>query len=54
MAGYSIYPSIDLVVEGKYGKYRVRKEIGKGGNGAVFAVDVTEGGEELPDRSCNG
>lgn len=37
-------------INGKYGKYRIKREIGRGGNGAVFTVDIVEDGGKLPEN----
>lgn len=50
MAGISINSETGLIVVGKYGQYLVKKRIGGGGNGEVFAVDVINGGELLPQK----
>lgn len=40
--------SAGMCVEGRYGKYRLKKKIGHGGNGSVYSVEVIEQGEGLP------
>lgn len=42
MAGISVHPSIGLELIGKYGRYRVKRRIGSGGNGSVYEADVIE------------
>lgn len=51
MVGVSTCPESGLELDGKYGKYRLKRRIGRGGNGAVFAVDVVDGGELLPENT---
>lgn len=36
---------------GKYGVYSIKAQIGKGGNGKVFSVEVKSGGDRLPHHS---
>ena len=43
MAGNSICLEPNMILCGKYGRYRVKNTIGRGGNGVVYAVDVCEG-----------
>ena len=48
MAGTSNLSYIGFELIGKYGKYRVIKKIGSGGNGEVYSVDILEASEDLP------
>ena len=50
MAGTSISFGSDSKVIGKYGTYLIKEEVGKGGNGVVFDVDIIEGGALLPQK----
>ena len=47
MVGSSICSKTDLKIKGKFGIYIVKEEIGKGGNGIVYAAELIDGGEEL-------
>lgn len=50
MAGTSISSRIGSKVIGKYGTYLIKYKIGNGGNGVVFAADIIEGGDSLPQK----
>ena len=51
MGHFSICPEIGSVICGKYGKYKIKSKIGSGGNGAVFAADIIDGGEILSKKT---
>ena len=42
--------SAGMCVEGRYGKYRLKKKIGHGGNGSVYSVEVIEQGLPKEDN----
>lgn len=50
MDGIKSFPGFGMSVAGKLGRYRIKQKIGKGGNGAVFAAEVIEGGDSLPEE----
>jgi serine/threonine-protein kinase len=50
MAGESINLESKMVVVGKHGCYRIKNEIGNGGNGTVFDVEIINGDETLPNK----
>ena len=50
MAGASISSRIGSKVVGKHGTYLIKQEIGNGGNGVVFAAEIIEGSDSLPQK----
>lgn len=47
MAGSGIGSRTNSTVEGKYGTYLIKEKIGKGGNGAVYAAEIINGGDDF-------
>ena len=45
-------PVSEMEVNGKLGKYKLGKRLGKGGNGLVFSVKVVFAEEALPKNMC--
>lgn len=51
MVGSRIGSKVGSTIEGKNGTYLVKEIIGRGGNGAVYAAELIEGGEALPHKN---
>lgn len=50
MAGCDYYvPKIEECIQGKYGTYRLIEEIGHGGNGKVFLIDIIDQQGDISD-----
>lgn len=43
-------PEPQMEVKGKFGTYKLVEDIGGGGNGRVFSVEVISAGKQLPER----
>ena len=48
MVGEKFLPTSGMELYGQYGKYRLEQNIGHGGNGSVFTVEIIERKESLP------
>lgn len=51
MVGSRIGSKVGSTIEEKNGTYLVKEIIGRGGNGAVYAAELIEGGEALPHKN---
>ena len=43
-------PKPGMKIRGKFGIYKLTKEIGGGGNGTVFSVEVISAEKQLPEK----
>ena len=43
-------PKLGMVIKGKFGTYKLVKDIGGGGNGTVFSVEVISTEKQLPEK----
>lgn len=50
MGGISMLPTPGIKLKGIHGEYYVKNQIGHGGNGAVFAVDIINGDKCVPEE----
>jgi len=39
-----------MEIRGRFGQYKLVKQLGKGGNGMVFSVEVISAEKQLPER----